>query len=334
MEDRLLFVIGTPRSGSTLLARMLGAHSAVHAPAEPHLLTPLAHVGYFASVEKAPYDPIITREAMRELVSGLPEGESDYLAAVRAMTDALYQRMLDASGRKVLLDKTPAYALVLDFVARLYPRARYAVLTRHPFAIWSSFVESFFDGNHEVAHAHNPLLERYVPAIARFLREAPAPLCHVRYEALVAEPAAQLERICVLAGLAFEPGMVEYGSRGPVESVRGLGDPTTVGKESRPTTRSVDRWTQELAGAPGKLEQARRILESLLDADLETWGYPREQIERELDTVRPASRRRRRPLNRYALERKLVVRLRRNIHHNAFGRLVRRVRALCDVLLR
>ncbi len=43
MEDRLIFVIGPPRSGSTLLARMLGAHSAIHAPAEPHLLTPFVH---------------------------------------------------------------------------------------------------------------------------------------------------------------------------------------------------------------------------------------------------------------------------------------------------
>ena len=39
-------------------------------------------------------------------------------------------------------------------------------------------------------------------------------------------------------------------------------------------------------------------------------------------------------LSRYSLERRLLVRLRRNIHHNALGRLVRRVRTVCDVLLR
>ena len=56
MQDRLIFLIGSPRSGSTLTARMLGAHSAVFAPAETHLLTPLAHLGFYGSVEKAPYD--------------------------------------------------------------------------------------------------------------------------------------------------------------------------------------------------------------------------------------------------------------------------------------
>ena len=42
-------------------------------------------------------------------------------------------------------------------------------------AIWSSYVESFFDGDAGVAHAHNPLIERYVPAMSRFLRERPVP---------------------------------------------------------------------------------------------------------------------------------------------------------------
>src|SRR5678816_4820902 len=75
-EKRLVFLIGPPRSGSTLLARMLGAHSAVCAPEEPHLITPPAHLGYFASVESAPYDPVITRPAARALVAELPGGEA------------------------------------------------------------------------------------------------------------------------------------------------------------------------------------------------------------------------------------------------------------------
>ena len=173
MEDKLLFLIGPPRSGSTLLTRMLGSHSAIHAPDEPHLLTPLAHLGYYAKVDTAPYDPIITGLAMQELVNALPAGEDAYLAAMRSLTDSLYERLLTPSGRSMLLDKTPAYALILDFAAKLYPNARYIVLTRHPMAVWSSFVESFFDGDHESAHRHQPLLERYVPAIARFLRERP-----------------------------------------------------------------------------------------------------------------------------------------------------------------
>ncbi len=108
MEDKLLFLIGTPRSGSTLLTRMLGSHSAIHAPDEPHLLSPLAHLGYFAKVDTAPYDPIITQLAMKELVNALPQGENDYLTAMRALTDSLYERLLTPTGCGMLLDNFEA----------------------------------------------------------------------------------------------------------------------------------------------------------------------------------------------------------------------------------
>lgn len=334
---RLAFLIGPPRSGSTLLARMLGAHPAIHAPPEPHLLTPLAHLGYYARVERADYDPIIAEAAIRELVGALPHGEADYLEALRAYTDALYGRLLERSGRSLLLDKTPAYALVLDFASRLYPDARYLVLTRHPLAVWSSYVESFFDGDPEVAHRHNPLLERYVPAIARFVREARVPLHRVRYEDLVRGPGPELERICAFLGVPFEPSMIEYGAHGEgaAQSVRGLGDPVTVARESRPTTASLDRWADDLARAPQGLAVAERILGALHDEDLETWGTSRAAMEAELSAQPvPGAAARRRARSRYALERKLLVALRRNIHENAFGRLVKRVRRACDVLLR
>jgi hypothetical protein len=107
-----------------------------------------------------------------------------------------------------------------------------------------------------------------------------------------------------------------------------------VAKEQRPTTKSVAKWATEMADAPGHLEQAQQILDRLDDVDLETWGYPRAAIQEQLDAVTPSGRRKRRPWNRYAIERRLLVVLRRNIHQNAFGRLVKRVRFVCDVLLR
>ncbi len=143
MQERLIFLIGAPRSGTTLLARMMGAHSAIYQRAEPHLITPIAHLGFYGSVQKAPYDPVNAAQAIQELVADLPRGEEDYLDALRAYTDTLYGRMLaTAPGKRFFLDKTPAYALVLPFLTKLYPKAHYLVLTRHPLAILSSWVES------------------------------------------------------------------------------------------------------------------------------------------------------------------------------------------------
>jgi len=334
MQDRLVFLIGAPRSGTTLLARMLGAHSQVHQRAEPHLITPIAHLGYWASVQKAPYDVINVQQAIRELVPDLPRGEADYLDALRAYTDTIYDRLLAAApGKRFFLDKTPAYALVLPFLTRLYPQSRYVVLTRHPLAILASYVDSFFDGDWQVAVSHNPIVARYVPALAGFLRDRPVPLVHVRYEELVRDPDAHFRRVCDHLGIPFEAQAIRYGEQG--DAPKGLGDPTGVARHTRPVTSSVDTWAAEIASKPDVLALVARLIDELDPADLETLGHPRAEIVAQLEAARgaPVPVRRGAPL-RYALERKALVALRRNIHQNALGRLLRRVRFALDVVLR
>ena len=206
MERSLILVIGPPRSGSTLLMRMLSSHSAIYSRAEPHLLTPLAHLGYFETVDTAPFDHLQAQQSVREFVAELPGGEADYLAACRAYTDILYGRMLVArgKGKPFFLDKTPANALVLPFISKLYPGARYVVLTRHPAAIWSSYANSFFDGDYVAARKHNPVLNRYVPAMASFMREQPVPYVRVGYEELVQNPEQEMRRVFEYLGVPFE----------------------------------------------------------------------------------------------------------------------------------
>ncbi|GIW40605.1 MAG: hypothetical protein KatS3mg076_1182 [Candidatus Binatia bacterium] len=335
MQDRLVFVIGAPRSGSTLLARMIGAHSLVFARPEPHLLTPLAHLGYYANVQKAPYDHILSAEALREFVADLPNGEHDYLDACRAYADTLYGRMLSTKPeKKLFLDKTPAYALVLDFVSKLYPAARYVVLTRHPLAVFASYAESFFHGDYEAAQDYNPILRRYVPAIAKFLRERRVPIHHVRYEELVASPERHLEEIFRFLGIPHEPEAVEYGRQKP--AAKGLGDPITVDRERRPTTASVEKWVSEVASDPRRLEFTKRLVEELDPDDLAEWGYPLERLWEPLEKaggrVPTVSRPR---WDRYRLQRFLIVKLReRARRHPSFARLLHTVRLGADVLLR
>ena len=341
MQDRLVFLIGAPRSGTTLTTRMLGSHELIHAPAEPHLIPPLAHLGFHDRVDSAPYDPVITQLGLRELVASLPGGESDYLEALHRASDHLYERSLaavDPDGKMLFLDKTPAYALVLDFLTRLYPDARYLVLTRHPMAVWSSIVDSFYAGDHEAAHAHNPILERYVPAIARFLRESHVARLHLRYEDLVADPEIHMAQVCDFIGIEFDPGIVDYGERedGALSSTRGLGDPITVANETRPTTASVDKWVKSLEADPERLAQCREIAAHLTDPDLATLGYDGAEMRLRLATLEPReagpSKAR---LTRYSLERRLLVSARKHTGPGEpLGRLVRFIRAGCDVLLR
>ena len=251
VEERMIFVISPPRAGSTLLQRMIGSHESVFTHPEPHIVTPLAHLGFWNKVDRAPYDHINSAEAIRLYVDKLPNRDRDYYDAARAYCDVLYGRMLDASGKARFLDKTPAYALVLPFLSRLYPRAKYVVLTRHPLAVFSSYANSFFEGRWDTAYEFNPIVERYVPAMARFLREASVPTHQVSYELLVSSPEPELEQIFSFLGITPDPGAVDYGKRyknessGPGDSDRRVPTPKTGHAVGRKMGRRARRRCEE-----------------------------------------------------------------------------------------
>ncbi|MEO0324198.1 MAG: sulfotransferase [Myxococcota bacterium] len=334
VEQRLVFVISPPRAGSTLLQRMLGAHDAVATLPEPHLITPLAFLGYHDTVDAAPYDHVNGAEAIRAFVDALPGAEADYLDALRAYATTLYGRALVAAGKERFVDKTPAYALVLPFLTRLFPRARYVLLTRHPLAVFSSYAQSFYDGDWQAAHAFNPVLERYVPALGRQLRGegARVPWLQVGYEALVASPEAELEKLFSFLDLPNDPEAVRYGDKGPAKA--GMGDPIQVNRQSAPTTASVEKWAAELAHDADKRRLAEGMIGRLSDADLAAWGHPREALWAPLEAgaERPPPQP---PRNDYTLQRRVMLAARSQVRRRpAAQQAVRRLRYYCDVLLR
>ncbi len=337
MSVRMLFVISSPRSGSTMLERMLESHSTILGGPEPHLLTPLAHLGMWGKVDKAPYDHILAAESQKLFVDKLPGKEQDYWDACRAYCDVLYGRYLGTTEKQVCLDKTPAYGLILPFMMKVYPDAKYVVLTRHPLATFSSYANSFFDGNYEEAQKYNPLLNRYVPALAKFLRQNDVDHLHVKYEDLVKDPETWMRSIYDYIGVPFEADTIDYGKRKPAqETAKGLGDPIGVKEHSRPSTGSIKKWVADLAGDSGKRALMERVIAQLDPEDLITVGYPQETLWKPLEEADgPPAPAKRPPLSRYRLQRKLIVGMRSRAQKGGlFRKLLEKGRLTCDVLLR
>ncbi|MCK5860888.1 MAG: sulfotransferase [Candidatus Hydrogenedentes bacterium] len=333
----LVFVIGAPRSGTTMLERMLSSHSQIQGGPEPHLLTPLAHLGVWDKVDKAPYDHVLAAQAQKGFVSQLPKGEQDYWDACRAYCDVLYGRYTHAKGDKpYCLDKTPAYALVLPFMTKVYPDSSYIVLTRHPLAIFSSYANSFFNGDYEVAHDFNPIIERYVPALAAFLRSNNDKAFHVCYEQLVREPEPWFERICAHIGVPYEADAINYGETKDPKKATGLGDPIGVSQHKRPTTASVKKWVAELATDPGKLALAKKMIAAVNPDDLATIGYPVDTLWKVLEEAGDNITAPKAPkATRYRLERGMIIRLRRlSQRNNLFRSILKKSQLICDILLR
>jgi len=75
-----------------------------------------------------------------------PEGEDAYFQAVRQMTLNLYGGVLQNSGKRYFLDKTPRYYYILPELYRTFPEAKYILLLRNPLAILCSIFNTFVQG--------------------------------------------------------------------------------------------------------------------------------------------------------------------------------------------
>ena len=259
MQDRLLFVISPPRAGSTLLQQMLGSHSQIYTHPEPHLITPLAYLGYHGTVDKAPFDHINGAEAIRAFVSELPRGEDDYLDALRAYTDTLYGRMLEPSGRRYFLDKTPAYATGAAVPDQAVPEGQVHRADAPPAVGDEQLRQQLLRGQLAGGAGLQPDPRALRAGDGQVHpRAQKCRFCRSATRRWSRAPRASWRASSQFLGLEHEPDAVNYKKN--FKAKEGMGDPIGVKKHDRPSTESVEKWVPELLSDPGKLKLARDIV--------------------------------------------------------------------------
>ena len=218
---RPLFLLSLPRSGSTLLQRILGSHDAVATSPEPWLLLPqvyaLRESGAFAE-----YGQVPASRAIREFAGRLPGGDDAYLDALRAFAMDLYGTAAHA-GALYFLDKTPRYHFIADDLFRIFPEGRFVFLWRNPLSVVSSIVDTWSGGRWKLERWHADLFEG-PPNLVRALGAHRDRCFALRFEDLVASPGRVLPGLFAYLDLTFDPAVLEGFSS--VRWQARMGDPT------------------------------------------------------------------------------------------------------------
>lgn len=134
-----------PRSGSTLLQKLLMSHEDVSSCSEPWFLLNLAGLNDYESVSSA-YSSQTLRSAVGDLISLMPNKEQDWYRHIRDFSTSVYSDLSDSNAR-YFIDKTPRYFLIVDFIKKIYPDAKLIFLFRNPVEIVASYMSSFSHGD-------------------------------------------------------------------------------------------------------------------------------------------------------------------------------------------
>lgn len=203
-SDKPVFIMGMPRSGTTLIEQIIGTHPNAYGAGEL--------INIF--------------NAVRELVTPSDESQS-----ISGMASDLKPATLDRTARRILRDmekQAPSGAkpdricdkLLLNFqhlglIEQLFPQARVIICKRHPL---DTFISSYlldFEGRNAHAYTDRPewfahFYALHLKYIEHFKGICSLPILEVEYEQVVQDQRNETERILAFLDLEFDEGCMRF----------------------------------------------------------------------------------------------------------------------------
>jgi hypothetical protein len=284
MSVKPVFIMSLPRSGSTLLQRMLAAHPQVATSSEPWILLPQLYA-LRPHEAQATYGHRTAARAIVDLCAVLPGGRRAYLGEVERMALSVYE--LAADGAPWFVDKTPRYHLIVDEMMSMFPTGRFVFLWRNPLAAAASMIDSFGNGRWNLDRYSIDLyggLERLVAASLRGDPRAAA----LRYEDLVADPRTHAGRVFEFLGL--DPPSDTASGFAAVELAGRMGDRTGRARYSTVSPESLERWRETMRN-PLRKRWCRTYLDFVGDERLGAMGYDPAELRAQVAELRASSAR-------------------------------------------
>ena len=206
-SDMPVFIVGMPRSGTSLVEQIISSHSKV---------TGAGELDYFNEVSGINKND---QEYFREKLNFFIGADESYLSQI-ANT---YLQELESYALKEhrhVVDKMPYNFFNLGFISLVFPNARIIYCKRDPFDTCLSIYFQYFQGFHNYSFSLESIACVYnlhVDLMTHWEQTINNPLLTVQYEEIINNPEMMCKNLINFIGLTWEDGCLEfYNSKRPV----------------------------------------------------------------------------------------------------------------------
>jgi Sulfotransferase family len=268
MSDRPFFVVGCPRSGTTLLRTILDGHSRLSIPPESHFVVALERRARRGAVT---LDDIIAHpefsawnadtDALRRWVDDA--APTSYPELVSAVFDWYAVR----NGKQRWGDKTPGYVSYLPHLLRLFPDAQFVHVLRDGRDVVASLSEQVWGPKRPVVGALR--WRRKVGAGRRAgARMGADSYIELKLEDLIIDPETKIRELCDFLGEEFQANMLEFQARAHALFPK---DDNVTARVRQPLATGLRDWRS------GMSVREQRSVEALCHRQLVRLGYKTER---------------------------------------------------------
>lgn len=275
-----IFIFSLPRSGSTLLQRLMASSTAIHSVSEPWvLLSP-----FYPFLKEDVYSTnghSILVSAVEDFIGTLPNSEDSYYSAVRDFALNLYEASSD--GERYFLDKTPRYHLVVQHIVKTFPDAKFVFLWRNPMAIVASMVQTW--GPQWRIHRHYVDLYKGLQNLVSTFEEIHSKALAIKYEDMVVAPAETMSRVETF--LELDKGEILVDNLAPSEVKGRMGDPTGAIQYSSVVTAPQEKW-KHILGSHIRKNWCQNYITWIGAERLKIMGYDLHKLNDDIASIRPS----------------------------------------------
>ncbi len=219
-QKSVFFIVGAPRSGTTLLQNMLSAHSKIHIPPETEFFMSAA-----PAIDRANErgDEEAALSALRRWVDGqrfqdqgldgdglINEAKSAGAAMTSGAAFSAFIAMVQSdSGKPRVGEKSPHHYRHIEIILRSVPEAQFIHIVRDPRDVIASRLRmSWSTGSHfAIAREWNAMAELHDRYCSQLSQSA---YVTVRYEDLIEDPEHELRKLTSFLGESYEEQMLMY----------------------------------------------------------------------------------------------------------------------------
>jgi tetratricopeptide (TPR) repeat protein len=223
-----IFIIGQPRTGSTLIDRIVSSHSLVHSAGEPVQLA--MSMRAFTGVRSQEF---ISAELIHQAqnLSGEELAES-YLAGLTNIR----------GNTPFFIDKFPMNFMLVGFIAKAFPNAKIIHVTRHPMDTCFAVFKQLFEDVYPHSYDQTEMAEHYVmyqDLMAHWHRVLPGKILDVAYENVTNDLDKQARKLIDYLELDWQDTCVDFE-----KSKTAVVTASAAQVREKVHTRSVGRWKQ------------------------------------------------------------------------------------------
>lgn len=278
---RPIFIFCLPRSGSTLLQRILMNHSEISSVAEPHFLLPLV----FASKKKGiltKYSHLSSHKGINDVIENLPNKHTDFNKYINEFSMNIYNSLSEKES-KYFLDKTPRYFWIIPDIIKIFPNAKFIFLFRNPIQIYASLLTTFCNNRFNKLYMfYNSLFEGVKLLSEGYVENSEKSIC-INYENLINNPEKSIKDLLTYLDLEFENEILDSFHE---QKIKGKSvDPTGIKDYKKIAVQPLKKW-EKVFNTRLRKRKLKEYINSMEEETLSIQGYEKSNLFKSIENLK------------------------------------------------